>query len=87
MYHHLQVNGVRKGSLSVPSEMCDSVNRESLQTEAIKVALEQNMLCNSDMKYMWHLMVELLILPIMYYPVLENQFCLVSPLLIFQNHG
>ena len=43
--------------------MCDSVNRESLQTEAIKVALEQNMLCNSDMKYMWHLMVELLILP------------------------
>ena len=40
---------VRKGSFSVPSEMCDSVNRESLQSEAIKVALEQNMLCNSDM--------------------------------------
>ena len=45
----LQVNGVRKGSFSVPSEMCDSVNRESLQSEAVKVALEQNMLCNSDM--------------------------------------
>ena len=44
----LQVNGVRKGSFSVPSEMCDPVNRESLQSEAVKVALEQNMLCNSD---------------------------------------
>ena len=45
----MQVNGVRKGSFSVPSEMCDPVNRESLQNEAVKVALEQNMLCNSDM--------------------------------------
>ena len=40
----LQVNGVGKGSSSVPSEMCDSVNRE-----AVKVDLEQDMLCNSDM--------------------------------------
>ena len=45
----MQVNGVRKGSFSVQSEMCDSVNRESLQSEAVKVDLEQNMLCNSDM--------------------------------------
>ena len=30
-------------------QKCDSVNRESLQSEAVKVALEQNMLCNSDM--------------------------------------
>ena len=44
----IQVNGVRKGSFSVPSEMCDPVNRESLQSGAVKVALEQNMLCNSD---------------------------------------
>ena len=44
----MQVNGVRKGSFSVPSETCDPVNRESLQSEAVKVALEQNMLCNSD---------------------------------------
>ena len=47
----MQVNGVRKGSFSVLSEMCDFVNRESLQSEAVKVDLEQTMLCNSDMSY------------------------------------
>ena len=46
----MQVNGVRKGSFSVPSEMCYP---ESLQSEAVKVALEQNMLCNSD-NYEFH---------------------------------
>lgn len=43
-----QVNGAKKSSFMVPSDMCKSVNHSHLQVEAIKVALKQNIIESSE---------------------------------------
>lgn len=43
-----QVNGIKKGSLLVPSEVCNPLNHNHLQVEAVKGACEQNILTSPE---------------------------------------